>query len=78
MPTAVSESEDSMRFLLRFVGERIAGDCEEDSSVAEATLLEAMEDCIDNIDRLLRRADDEPAKGIPAFCRALVRLIFEV
>ena len=67
-----------MRFLLRFIGERIAEDWEEDSSVAEPTLLVAMEDCMDNFDRLLRRVDDdELANEIPVFCRVLVRRVFE-
>jgi hypothetical protein len=76
-PTGVSESGDSMRFLMRFIGERFAEDLEEDSSVVEPTLiLVAMEDCIDNLDRLLRRADDdddELAKEIPVFCQVLDR-----
>lgn len=59
-----------MRFLLRFVGERITEDRGEDSSVAEGTLIVAIEG---RIDRLLRRADDELAKGIPVFCRLLNR-----
>lgn len=65
-----------MRFLLRFIGEPIAG--EGDFSVAEPTLLVSMEDCMDNIDRLLTRADDdELANEIPVFCRALDRRAFE-
>jgi hypothetical protein len=93
-----SESGDAMRFLLRFVGERIGGDpkrsvaeellgielsvrdgenlpeWEEDAVVdpneglsgPELTL--AMEDCIDNLDRLLARADDdELANEFPVF-----------
>ena len=68
-----------MRFLLRFIDERIGGDWGEESSVAEATLLVAMEDCKDNLDRVLRRADDdEQDNGIPVFCRVLDRWFFEV
>lgn len=79
-PVGVSESGESMRFLLRFIGERIGGDWGEESSVAEATLLVvAKEDCIDNLDRLPRRADDdELGNGIPAFCRVLDRWDLEV
>jgi hypothetical protein len=73
----VSESGESMRFLLRIIGERIGGDWGEDSSVDEATVLE---DCIDNLERLLRRADDDdgPGNEIPVFCRVLDRWVFEV
>jgi hypothetical protein len=75
-PTSESESGDSMRFLMCFIGERFTEDLEEDSSVVEPTLLVAMEDCIDNLNRLLRRADDdddELAKEIPVFFRMLDR-----
>jgi hypothetical protein len=65
-----------MRFLLRFSEERITEDRGEGSSVAEAALLVAVEDCTD---RLLRRVDDdELAKEIPIFCRVLDRWVFEV
>lgn len=72
-PTGVSESGESMRFLFRFIGEHIRGDCGEDSSVDEAMVLEV------HLERLLRSAaDDELGNDIPVFCRVLDRWVFEV